>query len=243
MHWITALAGALQDVLFPPRCAGCDGPVAAVGFCGVCRAGIIRAGLQHGPGLARVFACVNYAGPVRRALVRMKFHRDPAPVEALARLIVRMAHEDCVQKRVDAVVPMPLSTARLWWRGFNQSEALVRPLARALGRPLLRGHLQRRHRPPQAGLTARERADNVSEAFRAEALHGRAVLLFDDVLTTGATLAAAAEALRRGGARRVELLVLAVAPAPGVKVPAVLEWPGRSEMEREILEAREEQIR
>ena len=215
MKWRAALGVAFKDLFFPPRCAGCDGLVEAPGFCGPCGREL-RSGMQQevrGHGSAKV--CLAYAGPVRRALVRMKFHRDPAPAEALAQVVVDCALAECARLRVDAVVAMPLSLGRWWWRGFNQSEILVRPLARALGRPLLRGHLRRRHRPPQAGLSARQRARNVEHAFHAADLHGRAVLLFDDVLTTGATLSAAATALQRGGARRVELLVLAAAPVPG----------------------------
>jgi ComF family protein len=113
--------------------------------------------------------------------------------------------------RIERVMALPLHTARLRERGFNQSALLARPVAHALGAQLDVASL-RRVRPTrdQASLPRANRADNVRGAFD---VVGRQrpdrVLLIDDVRTTGATLAAAAEALLAAGFHEVHTLALA----------------------------------
>lgn len=112
----------------------------------------------------------------------------------------------------DMVVPVPLYPRRLAWRGFNQSLELARPLARKYGWPIEPGALTRiRDTRPQSTLSGRMRRENIQGAFAADAdlVRGRTVLLTDDVMTTGATVEAAAKALRVAGASRVDVLVLA----------------------------------
>lgn len=200
-----------KDVLFPPCCAACQCAVEEPRFCHACEREISRLDRSVSAGRVRAQAVALYSGPIRSALVRMKFQRDPSPAEALGAMLAASSAAASAAAHVDAIVPMPLSWRRRWWRGFNQSERLVAPLARELRVPLMSGVLKRLHRVPQAGLSAAARLRNVSGVFRAKGLCGRAVLLFDDVMTTGATLLAAKEALHSGGARRVEILVLAAA--------------------------------
>ncbi len=115
---------------------------------------------------------------------------------------------------VDAVVPVPLHRRRLAERGFNQAVLLARPLARALGVPLLVGRLVRvRPTRPQVGLEADARRDNVRGAFAMRGEVPRRVLLVDDVRTTGATLGEAARVLAGSGGTEVRTLTLARAPA------------------------------
>lgn len=115
----------------------------------------------------------------------------------------------------DIIVPVPLHYGRLASRGFNQSAWLGGALSRRSGVPMLVDALQRTRRTPtQGGLSARARRRNVAGAFaarpsRAGLIKGKRVLLIDDVLTTGATLSACTRALRRAGARQVDVLVLA----------------------------------
>ena len=114
--------------------------------------------------------------------------------------------------RPAALVPVPLHHRRLRQRGYDQALELARPLARALDLPLLAGHLQR-HRAtvPQSELDAAARRRNVRGAFGVAdgTALPRHVALVDDVMTTGATLAEAARALRRAGVSRVDLWVAA----------------------------------
>ena len=113
----------------------------------------------------------------------------------------------------DVLVPVPLDSARLRERGYNQAELIARPLARILGIPFRSYLLVRtRPRPDKLRLTRRERWETVRGAY---ATHESAqvdklrVLLVDDVFTTGATLDACSRALRRVGAARVAGLTVA----------------------------------
>jgi ComF family protein len=114
---------------------------------------------------------------------------------------------------VDLVIPMPLHPKRLRARGFNQAALLARPVSRKLGVALNVRSLERiRDTPEQAGLSRSDRVLNVKGAFRIRT-RGRTgrVLLIDDVRTTGATLASAAEALLEAGFSSVFSLALAYA--------------------------------
>ena len=112
----------------------------------------------------------------------------------------------------DVIVPVPLHTARLRERGYNQAALLAREMACRVGLALNEQTLvRRRATASQVKLDARQRKENVRDAFRCSdnALTGKQVLLIDDVCTTGATLAACAVALHEGGARSVQALTLA----------------------------------
>ena len=107
------------------------------------------------------------------------------------------------------MAPVPLHARRQRRRGYNQSEIAARTVAGVLGLPLDRSLLLRvRPTPPQAGLGAEARATNLSDAFAVAARPPARVLLVDDITTTGATMQAAAEALRRAGVTVVYALAL-----------------------------------
>ncbi len=115
----------------------------------------------------------------------------------------------------DLLIPVPLHRQRLAHRRFNQSVALAREISRVSGVPLDTGLLVRvKPTPPQVGLNRKLRAANMQGAFavaprRKGELAGRRLVLVDDVATSGATLNAAARALLRAGAERVDALVFA----------------------------------
>ena len=107
---------------------------------------------------------------------------------------------------------MPLHWRKRWQRGFNQAHLLARELSRRTHAPLRNALRRVRFTTAQAGLTNAKRRQNVSGPFRPKrrrALNGQRVLLVDDVLTTGATAASCARALKLAGARQVVLLTLA----------------------------------
>ena len=116
----------------------------------------------------------------------------------------------------DAVLPVPLSRWRLIWRRFNQAAMLSQDVARMSGKLYLPQTLDRvRRTKSQVGLTRAERRLNVHGAFAVraadeDAIRGKNIVLIDDIITTGATVDAAAKALKRAGARRVEVLALAI---------------------------------
>ncbi len=120
----------------------------------------------------------------------------------------------------DALMAVPLHAGRLAERGFNQSEELAARLARRSGLPLVPGLRRCRDTGHQASLSRRARKANIEGAF-VWAVHApppARVLLVDDVLTTGATLAACADALRAAGTREVRAVALARSLAPGQKM-------------------------
>lgn len=163
------------------------------------------------PPLHRVHAACLYAAPLDRLLPRFKFHRDLPAGRLLAQL---MAERFAGLERPDALVPVPLHRARLRQRGYDQALELARPLAHALQIPL-RPELLRRVRATaaQSELDKSARLRNLRNAFRAGSGPLPAhVVLVDDVMTTGATLHAAARALAATGVARIDAWVCARAP-------------------------------
>jgi ComF family protein len=186
-------------------CPSCALPLPSTATaCGAC--------LQHPPPLARVIAACVYARPLDRLLLRFKFHGDLAAGRLLAQLMADAAAD---VPRPDVLVPVPLHSTRLRQRGYDQALELARPLARRFGLTLQSSLLvRRRGTAPQSELSALERRRNVRDAF---AVSGTStlpahVVLIDDVMTTGATLHAAARALRRAGVQRVDAWVCARVP-------------------------------
>ncbi|MCX4243217.1 ComF family protein [Paraliomyxa miuraensis] len=206
----------LLSLLFPPVCLGCGVLLrrGADPHLPLCQ----RCALEHVglPSAARAIAGISavhaYAGPLLRALQRLKFHHQPAWAGPLGSVL---ASSPAFDLGWDALVPVPLHPARLRQRGYNQSALLARfgRAQRPCPRPPLRPHwLQRaRDTAPQHRLPADQRPGNVHEAFRAphpERVADRRILLVDDVTTTGATLHAARRALLAAGAAEVGALAL-----------------------------------
>lgn len=150
----------------------------------------------------------------------MKYRRHKAAGERLGRMLADLAPPEVI-RGAGAVVPVPIHPTRLANRGYNQAELLARPLARRLGVPLLAGAVCRLGQDsPQAGLDATARWANVRGTFRARGpVPSGAILLVDDVFSTGATADACARALLEAGARSVQVLTLA---------RAVLDPPGKT---------------
>lgn len=194
-----------------PACLRCAAPLPQATTCGAC--------LQRGGGpLQEVHAVFDYAFPLDRLLPRLKFHADFAVGRVLAHC---MATRCAGLARPDALVPVPLHRGRLRWRGYDQALELARPLARALDLPLCADRLRRRRATAaQSELGARARRRNVRDAF---ALGPGAlpdhIAVFDDVMTTGATLAECCRLLKSAGVARVDAWAIARAPAPDAAQP------------------------
>lgn len=192
------------------RCACCALPLpAGTRACGAC--------LREPPPLDACFAAVPYAYPWSGLVARFKFSGEPGWAEALAGRMARIPGLDAELRRADLLLPMPLAPRRLSERGFNQALLLARQLDREKVESQLL--LRLRETGSQAELDRRARQANVGGAFgveplRVQEVRGKAVLLVDDVMTSGASLHTAARALRQAGAARVSAVVLARTEEP-----------------------------
>lgn len=151
---------------------------------------------------------------LREAILRFKSRGESWLADPLGELLAWRLRRDFFPP--DVVVPVPSHPRKRLDRGYNQAELLARVVCRRLDLPLMAGLLVRRGGlPAQAGLDSAERGWNASAAFQLatdgrDRLAGKDVVLIDDILTTGNTAAACADVLLAGGARRVDVLVLAV---------------------------------
>ena len=160
------------------------------------------------PGLASCRALIGYDAQARAVLTDLKNRDRRGLVTALADQLASLvpATDDLL------VTWAPTSPRRRVGRGYDHAELLARAVARRIGRPA-RPLLRRLPGPPQAGRSSAARRENPRFVPRGPCPHP--VLLLDDVTTTGATLSAAAAALREAGAPAVHGLVVARAPRPG----------------------------
>ena len=177
---------------------------AGVSQCGAC--------LRQPPALDACVAAVSYAFPWSRLVVAFKFQAAPGWAAPLAQVLRSAPWVEPALEAADLVLPMPLSAQRLRERGYNQSWLLARQLAphKADAGLLLRV----RDTLPQSSLSRAERVRNLRHAFLVEPLRaaevaGRRVVVVDDVMTSGASLQASAQALRGAGAHHVTGLVFA----------------------------------
>jgi ComF family protein len=170
--------------------------------------------------LSALVAAVPFEFPWAGLVHAMKYGDRPELSRALAPLMVDALKRAIDPRDVDCLVPVPLAEARARQRGYNIPRELARHAAHDVGRPVADDWLLRsRDTPSQARLTREARLGNLAGAFEvpgraAVQVRGRTVVLVDDVVTTGATLEAAAHALIRAGAASVIGWVLARTPAP-----------------------------
>lgn len=183
--------------------------------CGAC--------LAEPPRFERLRAAVAYGEVARKVALKLKYGGRPGVAETLARFMAR--HLPPEGDRQDLLlVPVPLHRWRIWKRGYNQAALIAGALSRRSRIPVDLDLLARtRATPPLRGLNRRERAKAVSGAFAVPAdrrgrAAGRRIVLVDDVFTSGATGEACTRALKRAGAREVQILCWArvIAKAPEV---------------------------
>lgn len=235
---LAALSKSLGSMLFASPCTICaadDGP-----FCASCRDEMLDSGTQcprcalsAGPwadlkrgcsacrgralGFDAAIALGPYQGPIREVCLGMKRFQNAWVARWSVDLLIEARGDRLRDAAVDLIVPVPLHWRRRLERGYNQSEALARALSARLG--ISRGNpLVRVASTPKLAPHGRtERAEMMKQAFgtrRWPGVQGKAVMLVDDILTTGATCGAAARALKRAGAKRVIAVVLARAEGP-----------------------------
>jgi ComF family protein len=231
------LRGA-ADLVLPPTCLSCRKPAGvAGGLCPACWQGmgfierpfweklgtlfvseagdglLSPAAIAEPPAYDRARAAARFSD-VARDLVHLLKYGDRLDLAApLGGWMTRAGSE--LLADADAILPVPLHWSRLFQRRYNQSAVLVREVSRLAKVPVEDDILLRtRATRPQVGLPRKERAQNVQGAFAVATgarirVKGKKLVVVDDVLTSGATAEACARVLRRAGAARVDMLVLA----------------------------------
>lgn len=237
-EWCATSGRRLLDSVLPPLCLGCNEIVAEPGaLCATCwpafsfiaapmcvRCGVpfaehigedaqCGACLRRPPRYLRARAALVYDERSRRLVLPFKHGDRTDMARSCGRWMARAGHE--LLTEADLVAPVPLHWRRLFTRRYNQALLLARSVAKHGARPVAPDLLYRaRWTGSQAKRTAKERRKNVQSAFAVNArwaanVKGKAILLVDDVLTTGATVEACTLALQRAGARHVDVLTLA----------------------------------
>jgi ComF family protein len=237
-RWIDPLLDLVFPAVCPVCATRSDDP-AHRPFCGACWAALplgLAPGCpvcgEPFPGLAGTLPCDGcrrapppyafaravgqYRDGMREGIHALKYGGRPVVATPLGRLLADTAPAILPAPPADwaeGLVPVPLHPARLAERGFNQAKLLAGPCGTRWGVPVLaRALVRTRATRPQTDLDAEARRANVRDAFavrRPADVRGRRLLLMDDVLTTGATVGAAARALRAAGAAAVGVLALA----------------------------------
>jgi ComF family protein len=211
----------LLDVLLPPACPGCgsEGQI----ICGPCRKSLVRrqdepAGVPIGlpsrqpAGIVQLEWCAAYNGPARACLHALKYDGERRLVEPLAEIMAARWMRAGIGG--DVLVPVPVHAARRRQRGFDQAELLALGIGRKLALPVVGAVARASKTTAQHALGKTARATNVGHAFAAHpvlgaSIRGKWVVLVDDLITTGATVAGCASVLYDSGAAAVSALALA----------------------------------
>lgn len=196
------LLRAIGAVLLPPRCA-CEAAIglnveANDGLCDTCRSVLTPA--ANSPDVCAPFA---YGGPLKSVVAAAKFQRRERSARCLGRLLAADLTARELMGEVSALVPIPLSPLRHYRRGFNQAALIAAECSKAWAIPVRTFLRRTRETPAQSSLSREERKANVSGAFSVKGKLPATVALVDDVVTTGATMDAAASTLRAAGVQSV----------------------------------------
>lgn len=227
----TEFAMLIKDImnfLLPPLCVICGNRLQSSekSVCADCMAGVVPTNyhLSSPNPLERLFWGKI---PIDRAVAFMLYHNKDARRIVMSNKYLSHSEvgynigyayaKDIASsgffEGVDVIVPVPISWQRMWKRRYNQSEYIARGVSDATGIPLCTNAVKKiKHTASQTRVTRDERFDNVNGVYqlvRPKALHGKQVLLVDDVVTTGSTLLSCAKELMKAGDVTFSILALA----------------------------------
>lgn len=229
-HFVYKGFWQVLDWIYPPVCASCGEPgyrlcprcYEKINFlggnlCQICgrtistpSKNLCDACCDKNPPYDGIRSLAYYRGVIRECVHALKYENNQSLGDTFSALLAELIRGE--NWSINIVVPVPLSDERHHERGYNQASLIAKPLAARLSLTFNPFALKRiRHTPSQVGLSADERHQNVIGAFEAEAdlVGGRSVLLVDDVLTTGATMTACAQAVKEAGAKTAYGVTLA----------------------------------
>lgn len=188
-------------------CRVCAYPLAASDLIGADNA-VCGQCLSEPPPFSFSHSALQYQAPVDHWVVALKFRQQLVYAQLLADLFLQtLSKQGRNEGKPELIIPMPLHAQRLRERGYNQALEIAKPLAKKLRIPLAPHACQRIvATAPQASMSASERKENVKQAFRVSPdLKAKHVVIVDDVVTTGSTVAELSRALRQAGVERVEV--------------------------------------
>jgi ComF family protein len=216
-NWlVNAQRSLVRTVTLETRCLFCGSGGAEHGICSGCEADLPWRRIpwnKHLPYVDEVFACFNFAYPIRQLIHRIKYGRDIACAALLGRLAAQRLFERNSAPVDCAIFPVPQARRRIMRRGFNHAVEIALPLARQFYLPMdVVSIYKLKSGPAQSTLNAAQRRANIqgSFAFR-EHLKIHTAVIVDDVITTGATASAMAHTLRLAGAKRIVVWTIAAA--------------------------------
>lgn len=224
-RYAAAGADALRDLAWPRRCSGCG--FRGTWLCEACldatpvwtppwceRCGVPKEFGCHchelAPAIAGARALGRHVEWIQRGVHLLKYRDEMARAECFGPLLATAIAD---LTRPDLIVPVPLHPNRELERGYNQAALIAEALSNTAVLPVIAPRVVVRSldTPHQIGLAAHERQKNLVGAFavtKPEAITGKHVLVVDDVLTSGATMAEIGRALRRAGAARVDVVTV-----------------------------------
>lgn len=177
-----------------PTCTVCGVPSGTEGICLGCQA--------DPPSYDRLMSAALFEGPLKDMIHAFKYADATYFKAYLTRILYDLVKDEL--SRCDLVTFVPLHWSRVMTRGYNQAALVAQGLSRLSGIPVGYGALKKtKVTPTQVGLSRPQRGRNLSGAFHARGVSGRAVLVVDDVVTTGHTAREVSRALKRAGADRV----------------------------------------
>jgi ComF family protein len=165
--------------------------------------------LQSPPPFDRTYALFAYQSPITKLIMELKFHECLVNANVLGTLMITAIKDKWYRNQTlpELLIPIPLHPKRLKKRGFNQALEIARPIAKSLHIPIdTQGCLRIKHTDAQAQLALKKRTHNMKNAFLIRGDYtNRHIAILDDVTTTGHTIMAFSKALKKAGARQIDV--------------------------------------